>query len=222
MAGAAVPAAARAAGGRAAAGKAAQSAGGGAGRAAAGGGTGGAAARPTWRKPKGGGLDPSDVLPASGGKGGGPSKTWRKRASSLSGTGPVATYRRALVAEFLVCVILLAFSPLAEDKGKTKPASIMKRGSATAALFVILGLMSSAGRGAARAAAAFGGLITLVLLIDQRGAFATMTKLLGADDSEDDDGTSGAGPDDGDLISDVVGDALDALPSTGEAAGGQL
>lgn len=96
-----------------------------------------------------------------------------RRGSRSSGSRS-SNARRLLVAEFVLCMVVLAFSPLA---GKSpNAAAFMKRGSAIIGLFFLLGLTSTAGRGAARASAGLGGLVTLVLLISDRSVF---TKLAG-------------------------------------------
>ncbi len=120
----------------------------------------------------------------------------KKGGTSKAFQGAAGNYRRALIAEFVVCVLLLGLSPLAKGSGEMGPVRFMKRGSATCALFVILGLLSSAGRGAARAGAAFGGLVTLVLLVDQREAFGKLATIIaGTDDDDVDQTAAGAGPD---------------------------
>ena len=202
----AIAAPAAAAVGRAAAGKVAQKTAGkgaqkAAGKAAGGKGAAAAGAAPT------GGKKP----PAGGKKGGGPpdvdmpERPWKDRGEkkgkgrvgkALSAPGSQGTYRRALIAEFIVCMLLLGLSPLAKGPGEMGPVRFMKRGTATAAFFVILGLVSSAGAGAAKAAAMFGGLVTLVLLVDQREAFGKMAQLLNAPDEGDEvDPVAGVGPD---------------------------
>lgn len=105
-----------------------------------------------------------------------------------------------MIAEFIVCVILLGLSPLAKGRGEMGPVRFMKRGTATCGLFIVLGLLSSAGKGAARAAAMFGALVTLVLLVDQREAFGKLaTSLSTTKDDEAKDAAAaadGLGPDD--------------------------
>lgn len=97
---------------------------------------------------------------------------------------PASNARRFLVAEFAVCMVVLAFSPLT---GKSPTAgAFMKRGSAIMGLFFALGLVATAGRGAARAASGFGGLVTLVLLISERSIFTKLTSKLGKGVGEDD------------------------------------
>lgn len=114
--------------------------------------------------------------------------------------GDQGKYRRMLIAEFIICVIILGLSPLSHKPGEMGPIRFMKRGSATCAFFIILGLVSSAGRGASRAAAMFGALVTLVLLVDQREAFGKLATVL-ATTKEDEaadaaDFNASAGPDD--------------------------
>lgn len=134
---------------------------------------------------------------------------WRQRAQDVGGgkpkpkstskalSGSSGKYRRMLIAEFIVCVIMLGLAPLAKPAGELGPVRFMKRGSATCALFIILGLISSGGRGAARSASAFGALIVVVLLVDQREAFGALAKLLSEDDEGDaEKSTAQAGPPD--------------------------
>jgi hypothetical protein len=203
--------AAEAAGARAAAGAAGKgaekAAGGAAVKAPKGGGAGG--------KGGGGGVPDLPGVPEGG--------SWRKRSegsgskSKGSGSkllkGDAGRWRRMMIAEFIICVILLGLSPLAKGVDEMGPVRFMKRGSATCAFFVILGLISSAGKGAAKATAMFGALVTLVLLVDQREAFGKLAKTLNA--SKDDDAKNAAddaaaqGPDDS--------VALDGQPGVAEA-----
>ena len=100
---------------------------------------------------------------------------------------PASHARRVLLAEFTLCLAVLAFSPLT-DKHKTEtPAAFMKRASATMGVFFLLGLVSTGGRGASRAAAAFGALVTLVLLISQRSILTVLTARMGKGVGESDD-----------------------------------
>lgn len=93
-------------------------------------------------------------------------------SGSDSGRGSGA--RKLLVAEFTLCMVVLAFSPVTDKHKAEKPGAFMKRASATMGVFFVLGLISTAGRGASRAAAGFGGLMTLTLLISQRSIFAVL------------------------------------------------
>jgi hypothetical protein len=112
-------------------------------------------------------------------------------------TAPASHARTLLVAEFTACMAVLAFSPL--TKTTEKPQAFMKRASATMGVFFVLALIATAGRGASRAAAGFGGLVTLVLLISQRSIFTVLTKKMGAGVGE-----SGGGVLDEDALPDIV------------------
>lgn len=132
-----------------------------------------------------------------------------KKPASKAFRGEVGKYRRMMIAEFIVCVMLLGLSPLAKPAGDMGPIRFMKRGSATCAFFIILGLLSSAGKGAAKAAAMFGALVTLVLLVDQREAFGKLAVSLNSskdDDAKDAAATASAvGPDDSTALPDEPG-----------------
>src|SRR4029077_13298459 len=97
-----------------------------------------------------------------GGAGGALSGSRRKRAYNRA-VHPAPGARKALVAEFAVCVVIVALSPLTDKHKTDAPSALMKRFAAVMGVFLILALLSAAGRGPARAAAAFGGLVALVL-----------------------------------------------------------
>ena len=123
----------------------------------------------------------------------GTKKSSGKGKKALSGSA--GKWRKVLIAEFIVCTVLLGLSPLARDD--VSPMRFMKRGSATAAFFVVLGIISAFGRGAGRAAAAFGGLATVALLVDQREAFGKLATILTDTSGEDaDKEQSSLAPDD--------------------------
>ncbi len=92
--------------------------------------------------------------------------------------------QRALVAEFALCAIVLALSPIARNEDEVKAADWMKKGSALCGVFFLLGLLSAVGPKMARASVAFGGLVTLVLVVDQRSVFAKLTERLKHKDGE--------------------------------------
>lgn len=164
----------------------------------------------------GGGAGGGGGPKGGGGKGGGsggpdlpdlPERgSWRKRSEGRKGgkskllKGDAGRWRRMMIGEFIVCVIILGLSPLAKGSGEMGPVRFMKRGSATCAFFIILGLLSSAGKGAAKAGAMFGALVTLVLLVDQREIFGKLAKTLNAsskdDTSDAEQASAAAGPDD--------------------------
>lgn len=89
--------------------------------------------------------------------------------------------RRVLVAEYIVCMIILAFSPLTDKHGTDGAVKWMKRGTAMSVVFLLLGIVSSGGPRAEKVAAAAGGLITIALAMNDRDIFATMaTRLSGS------------------------------------------
>jgi hypothetical protein len=119
-------------------------------------------------------------------------------------TAPASHARTLLVAEFTACMAVLAFSPL--TKTDERPQAFMKRASATMGVFFILALIATAGRGASRAAAGFGGLVTLVLLISQRSIFTVLAKKMGA----------GVGESGGVLDEDALPDIADTIDDIGD------
>lgn len=84
--------------------------------------------------------------------------------------------RKVLVAEFLICMIIAAFSPMTRTDEDT-PGRLMKQLTALMLLFFGLGILTSAGRGAARAAAAMGGVVTVVLVISQRNLLVKVAEI---------------------------------------------
>ena len=113
----------------------------------------------------------------------------RGRGNSKPGSLTGSPARRILVAEFTVCMVVLAFAPLTKrDEG---PVAFMKRASSVMGLFLILALVATAGRGPSKAAAGFGGLVTLGLLVSSRNVFTLLAEKLNtrAGEDEDDDGS---------------------------------
>ncbi len=141
----------------------------------------------TEKKPK------ADSGGSSGG-GGGP-KAFDGTSVLARATRPVTKthHGRLLVAEFLLCIVILALSPLARPKDEVKPRDWMKRGSAMCGVFMLLGLLSGAGQKAGKVAVAIGGLITVVLVVDQREIFGVLTKRLKQTEGE----SAGGGGDQG-------------------------
>ncbi len=84
--------------------------------------------------------------------------------------------RRVLLAEFAVCIIIVATSPITTRHRDEKPQSLMKRFTAVMLVFLVLSLIASGGRGASRAAAGFGGLVTLALLVSNRDLFVVIAR----------------------------------------------
>lgn len=85
--------------------------------------------------------------------------------------------KRLVVAEFAVCIVIVALSPLTDRHKEEAPAAWMKRMTAVLALFFILGIISAMGRGAAKAAAGLGGLVTVALLVSERDLLARLADL---------------------------------------------
>lgn len=127
-----------------------------------------------------------------GGAGGALKGRSAKKDWKAAGRGDGGGSRRALLAEFTVCILILALSPLARGEGETKPKDWMKRGSAMCGVFILLGMVSGIGPRAARVSVAIGGLITLALLVDQREVFGVLTTKLKSTGS--DDQAEGVGP----------------------------
>lgn len=99
----------------------------------------------------------------------------KQKAKRARGGNP----RRLLIAEFTVCILLLALSPLGKAQGEQSARQWMTKGSAMCLLFVVLGLIGMAGAKTQKAMAAFGGLVTIALVIDQRGIFGVLVNALG-------------------------------------------
>lgn len=97
-------------------------------------------------------------------------------------TGSGLGSRSVLLAEFVVCFLILALSPLSKD---VKANEWMKKASAVSLLFMILALVGSAGGKSARAVGAFGALVTVALLVDQRGVFGIMVSKFGNKQTQD-------------------------------------
>jgi hypothetical protein len=87
--------------------------------------------------------------------------------------------RRIIVIEFLLCMVVSALSPLTDRKKDEGPTTHMKRMTAVMGLFFILGLLSAGGRGAAKFAAGFGGLVTVAVAISNRDLFMRIGDIFG-------------------------------------------
>lgn len=134
------------------------------------------------------------------------------------GSGSGSSAKKLLIAEFILCMVILGFSPLAKKSKGDTPAGFMKRGSAIMGCFFILGLLTTAGRGPARAAAAFGGLITLVLLISSRSIFSVLAGKLapGVGETDDQDAEDLDWDDAGEGVADAIGDVIDEVQQRNE------
>lgn len=101
---------------------------------------------------------------------GGVSGAAAKRAYRAA-TRPYPGARRALVAEFAICAVIVALSPMTDKARTEKPGDWMRRMTALMGIFFILGLVSTGGRWGARAAAGFGGIVTVGLVVSERNLF---------------------------------------------------
>ena len=127
-----------------------------------------------------------------GAAGGGLSGAKAKRAyKAAMRTSPGA--RRALVAEFGICVVILALSPMTDKRRDEPPATWMKRFTAILGLFFLLGLISAGGRSMTRVAAGFGALVTVALAVSERDLF---TRIATAFRSDTGAPATGTGPPD--------------------------
>lgn len=98
----------------------------------------------------------------------------RKRSGSISPMVSGTRFVRVLKAEWLLCIVILGLSPLADPEGEESIGDAIKRVAAATGLFFILGLVAAAGPKAAKAAAGLGGLITIALLVSSRDVFGAV------------------------------------------------
>lgn len=100
---------------------------------------------------------------------------------------------RVLVAEFIACMVLVGVQPILGTT--TDAAGWLKKGAAVTGLFLVLSLVASGGPRASKISAAFGGLVTLALLINSRDVLNGVIALLGGggggDLDEEDLGAAG-------------------------------
>lgn len=85
--------------------------------------------------------------------------------------------RKLVLAEFITCMAIAGAAPLAQKDQDATPGRLMKQLAAIMVLFFLLGLLTSAGRGAAKVAAAFGGVVTLTLVVSQRDLLVTIAQI---------------------------------------------
>jgi hypothetical protein len=86
--------------------------------------------------------------------------------------------RSALLAEFVLCAVIVGLSPATDRHHDDTAADWMARASAVCGLFFLLSVLSSAGGRSARIAAGFGGLVTLTLLVSERDVFTALARRL--------------------------------------------
>lgn len=101
----------------------------------------------------------------------------QSRKPRATGRGMRLGTHHLLIAEFLVCFLVLGLSPLVGDVG---PGAWMKKGTATAMLFVALSLIGETGPKTKNAVTALGGLVTLTVLITHRDIFTMIAGKFGS------------------------------------------
>ena len=113
-----------------------------------------------------------------GGAGGAVAGVKAKKAYKLAAHANLGA-RRVVVAEFMICMIVIALSPLTDKRKQELPVVHLRRLSAVMAVFLILGLVSAMGRGAGKVAAGFGGLVTVAIVMSDRDLFMKIGDLFG-------------------------------------------
>lgn len=103
-----------------------------------------------------------------------PQQARTQRTRARRAIGRSLTIRRALLAEFLICLVLLGVGAMVLDDPSQTGSHLAIRGSALAGVFLILGLVAAGGDGARRFATAVGLLVTLSYVFAER---TTITKL---------------------------------------------
>lgn len=136
---------------------------------------------------------------------------------------------KGLVAEYVACTAVLLLGTLVAPAGSKDgiPRAIVKF-SGLSLVFFILGLMSAGGKGAQKAAAAFGLLLTVTFLFtssDAHNLAAWMTSFFGApasDTTAAGGGTSGGGDQTGSGGTNTLGPGPAAGTDGTDASGGLL
>lgn len=113
-------------------------------------------------------------------------------AGALSGGKP-GRGSKALVAEFVICMLILLLSPLTNGGGDVTVAKFMKKGSATAGVFVILGFVSVGGPTARKVASGLGLLMTATILLNERSVFGEIVKAVSGEGVSTVSGSTGTG-----------------------------
>lgn len=118
----------------------------------------------------------------SGGGGGGQSGGKKAQSSGKSKTKRAVSWawsgsKKLLMAEFVLCVVVLALGSLTSDpkEGKSAAGRAMVKGSAFALIFFLLAILSAGGKGAAKSATAVGTLITVSYTLTSSDVHAVVT-----------------------------------------------
>lgn len=92
--------------------------------------------------------------------------------------GRGSTPRRLIVGEFIICAAIITLSPISNKHADQTAADWLRRSSALALLFLILGLIATGGQKSARFAAGLGAVVTVSLLIAERGVLAGVAQAI--------------------------------------------
>lgn len=103
-----------------------------------------------------------------------------RSAASPKGKLTAANPKRLILAEYLICFVVLGAGTVVAPNGKGGGVPrLMVRGTALSAVFLILSLASGAGGKTAKAAAGLGGLITLAYVVTSQDGAALFTWMAG-------------------------------------------
>lgn len=134
-------------------------------------------------KPKGGRIKGA-ATGAAGGSVGGPGGAAAGAVTGFLSGGKSRSRKsgnKALIGEFGLCMAILLLQPLVEGGGATTKGKFMKKASATAAVFIILGFISSVGETPKRVANGIGALMTVTVILNERSAFGQLVKAMGGE-----------------------------------------
>lgn len=116
-------------------------------------------------------------------KGAGKAKATGGEAARATGAHILAKPQRLLLAEFLICIVVLSAGTLVAPQGSSDGVPrLMTRGTGLCLLFLILSLASAGGTESRKVAAGIGGLVTvgyLVLSSDATNIMNWMTGFFG-------------------------------------------
>lgn len=149
----------------------------------------GAAGKAKGSKGGGGGSSPGSSGAGSKSSGSKSSSSGGKAKSGGRRAVRFALGRKALLAEFIACLLLLGLSGITgtvtgSDGIEQTGSRLAIKGSALAGVFVVLGLVAAGGKGAERAAGALGAVITLAYVFQERATFAAVAKWAGTQAKE--------------------------------------
>lgn len=109
-----------------------------------------------------------------------PEPTAHRRQLPSGGTLTSANPRRLLLGEYIVCMTVLGAGTIVAPSGSSGGVPrLVIRGSALSVLFMVLALLSSAGRQAEKTAAALGGLVTVTYVVTSKDSVNLFTWMSG-------------------------------------------